>query len=250
MAVKKTPDTKKNKTKTRVSRSGAKKPVEKAPNNPVKPPTYSKSGPPPEKKPEKRTPVPKGQSRVGTQPSSVGRVHDVQANQATWRVKLQQSRVKFDDLQKEIYLNELADTGLKAKAAMAAGVAIQTVANHVKNDPEFAEQVGQAVDCFRDKVVEHHKNLLFEGEITRKYDKEGHLLEEKHSYPIRLIELELKRVDQEYRDKQTIDLNATAGGVLVAPPETTPERWIEQQEKANANKDVPDAIGSDKKETK
>ena len=119
-------------------------------------------------------------------------------------------------------------------------MAKQTILNHLENDPDFAELYEQAIDEYRDKVVDHHTDLLFDGEITKKFDKDGHCIEEKHSYPIRLIELELKRVDASYRDKQTIDLNNVGAGVLVAPPELTPEQWIKQQEAANENKKPPE----------
>jgi len=134
---------------------------------------------------------------------------------------------------------------------VSAGVflsAMQTVVNHLEIDPDFEKQRDEALEVYRDKVVMHHNKLLFEGEITQKFDNKGALIETKHTFPIRLIELELKRVEPAYRDKQTIDFGAGGGGELVAPPELTPAQWIEQQEKNNTEKKPPVTIEGDYKE--
>ena len=175
--------------------------------------------------------------RKGT--SSTGKVRNVRADQKNWRRKLQTSKLKFDDDQKNVYLAEIGEHGMKGRAARKAGVATATVGRHRENDPEFAEREAEALDDYRDRIVSHHRNLLLEGEITRKYSKDGELIEEKHTYPIRLIELELKRVDPSYREKQQIDLNAQGGGVLVAPADKTPEQWIAEQQAANEGKTKP-----------
>lgn len=172
--------------------------------------------------------------------STVGRVRDVPADQTNWRTKLQQSRIKFDDVQKEVFLTQYALHGLKMRAAAEATVNLSTVNGHIENDPDFAEAVLQAVATYRDKCVDHATDLLFDGEIHKSYDKDGNLLNEKHVYPIRLIELELKRVEPAYRDKQTIDVNTRGTGVLVAPAEVTPEDWVRREDSLNADKTVPD----------
>lgn len=177
--------------------------------------------------------------------SSTGKVVGVECDMTNWREKLKKSRIKFDDPMKVIYLAELAKHGMKGTAAEAAGVCPRLVRDHLKNDPDFAEKRDRALEKFRDKVISHHHKLLFEGEIHKTYNKDGDLIGEKHVYPIRLIELELKRQEPSYRDKQTIDLHAT-GGVLVAPAEQTPEDWIKQQEEANAKRAAPDTADGKK----
>lgn len=178
--------------------------------------------------------IPKGKSRKGTQPSSTGKVRNVKADQTTWRVKLQQSRLKFDDEQKALYLTELAQHGLKGRAAQAAGVCPNTVNMHADNDEDFSEARTLAIEEYRDKVVDHVGTLVLEGIEVRKYDKEGNLIEERRDFPIPLITLEARRVEPGYRDKQTIDLNTTgAGGVLLAPAGRSPEEAIKEGEAAN-----------------
>lgn len=165
--------------------------------------------------------------------STTGKVRNVKADQSTWRRQLQQSRIKFDDDQKGLYLKALAEHGRKGDAARAAGVSQQCVRDHLDNDPDFQEQAEEAMSCYRDRLVGHHQTLLFEGEIHRRFNKDGELIEERHVYPVRLIELELKRHEPEYRERQTIDLEGAGAGVLVAPAEMSPQEWIEQMQAEN-----------------
>lgn len=167
--------------------------------------------------------------------STTGEVINVKADQTNWRKKMQQARIKLDDEAKLIYVDKLAETGLKWVSSNAAGVAESTVTTHRKNDPEFDAAVIESLNSYRDKVVDHARTLIFEGEVTKRF-KNGECIEEKHTYPIRLIELELKRQEAEYRDKQTIDLNSQGGGVLIAPADKTPQEWIDEQRAANEEK--------------
>lgn len=183
----------------------------------------------------------RGESRKGTQPSNRGKVVNVRADQTNWRRKLAQSRIKFDDDQKEIYLEELSRHGMRGRSAKAAHVSPQTVINHLENDPDFAAAHAAAIEEYRDSVVDHATTLALDGITVKKYNKDGVLVEERQDYPIRLIELELKKVDPAYRDKQTVDLNH-AGGVMVAPPDITPEEWIRQQQEANAARQAPEGL--------
>lgn len=184
-----------------------------------------------------------GRKRVnpdGTRPSSTGKVRNVKADQSSWRKKLQTSRLKFDDDQKNTYLTELAKHSLKGRAAQAAGVSSSTIDNHRKNDPEFQEAEIQALAEYRDSIVEHLTTLAVEGIEVRRYNKDGDLIEERRDYPIRLIELEAKRVEPEYRDRSSVDLNTQGGGVLVAPAGQSVEDWVAEQKKLNAQRQKPE----------
>jgi len=165
-------------------------------------------------------------------PTTTGKPNPI-ADQTNWRNKLQQSRLKFDDGQKKVYCEALAEHGLKGRAAETAGVCRQLVANHLENDPDFLDAVSEAVDRYRDKRVEKAMELAFDGIEVKKYNKDGDLIETRRDHPIRLIEMELKRVEPGYREKQTVDMNFT-GGVLVAPAEMTPEDWIAAEQANNA----------------
>lgn len=63
----------------------------------------------------------------------------------------------------------------------------------------------------------------------------------------RMLELEAKRAEPGYREKSQVDLGGAIGGVLVAPPSTTPDQWVRDQQRSNEERDDPrkdpEAIG-------
>lgn len=162
-------------------------------------------------------------------PSSTGLVRNVPADMTNWREKVQLSRLKFDDIQKKIYLAALTETGLKGVACAEAGVSDNTVTKHMADDPDFAEAREMAITAYRDTIsaIVHH--LAVNGAKTRFLDAEGKMTSEKVEPCLRMIEMEAKRVNPEYRDKQTIDVNTNGGGVLIAPDDQTPDEWIKKQ---------------------
>ncbi|HVJ14541.1 MAG TPA: hypothetical protein VM686_03835 [Polyangiaceae bacterium] len=173
-----------------------------------------------------RAPKPKPPSKTGRRASSTGRSNPM-VDQDNWRVKVQQSRLKFDDEQKKIYLRELAEHSRKGDAANAAGVCMNLVRSHIANDPEFEAAVAKALDRYRDKIVAHHQRLTLEGytkPILGGQFKDVVVAEEK-IYPIQLLAMELRKVDHAYRDKETAS-RPDIGGVLVAPAEaSSAEDW-------------------------
>lgn len=140
----------------------------------------------------------------------------VQEPDGSWRVKIVSQREKLDDRAKGIFLEHYAEHGRIGHAAQAAGVTPQTVRRHMEVDPEFAEACLMAEHNYRDRLIEHHQNLIFEGQTKITYDRQGNVVSEEKVYPIRLIELELKKVDEGYRDKREVDMKVS-GGVLIAP---------------------------------
>lgn len=135
-----------------------------------------------------------------------------------WRTEIRMSRIKFDDKAKERFLLEYAKWGRMGEAAAAAGVSPQTVRHHMEEDEEFAEAFYMQEQEYTDKLIGHHQNLLFNGTTKKSYDRNGNLVSEETIYPVRLIELELKKHDKGYRDKQEVEINHT-GGVMIAPAE-------------------------------
>ncbi len=136
-----------------------------------------------------------------------------------WRTVIRMSRLKFGDREKEIFLIEYAKWGRMGESASAAGVSPQTVRKAIEDDEEFAEALYMQEEEYRDKLIGHHQDLVFNGTVKESYDRAGNLVSSETIYPIRLIELELKKHDKGYRDKQEIAINHS-GGVLVAPAET------------------------------
>jgi len=136
--------------------------------------------------------------------------------EGNWRVKIVSQREKLDDRAKGIFLEHYSEHARMGQAAQAAGVTPQTVRRHMEIDPDFAEACMMAEHNYRDRLIEHHQNLVFEGTTKITYDRQGNVVGEEKIYPIRLIELELKKHDEGYRDKREVDVKVS-GGVLVAP---------------------------------
>jgi hypothetical protein len=148
---------------------------------------------------------------------SVVEVEDPETGEITY--KLVSSIHKFDQEAKNIVISELANHGRIGTAARAAGVTIKTVKVHVKKDVEFAEMIMEATEVYKDKLINHHQKLVFDGTKKEHYDRNGKLVSTETVYPIPLIQMELRKHDEGYRDKREVSLDVR-GGVLVAPSET------------------------------
>lgn len=184
-------------------------------------------------------------------PSSTGKRRP-NVDQTNWRQQLQTSRIKFDDDMKNAYLHNLAECGRKGMAAAMTGVCRLTVNKHIENDPDFAESVDIVIELYNDSIGGEVKRRGCDGWLEAVYVKgvrsiepvlneDGSEMLNAEGKPIfrfvsvrkfsdRLLELEAKRVDPAYRDKQTIDLNTQGGGVLVAPAGMSAEEFIKHSE--------------------
>ena len=163
-----------------------------------------------------------------------------------WRTVIRMSRRKFHDDAKEVFLKEYAKWGRIGEAASAAGVSTQTVRKAMEDDADFGEAFLMQEQEYRDKLIGHHQDLLFNGTLKTSYDRNGQIISEERIYPIRLIEMELKKHDKGYRDKQEIEVTHS-GGVLVAPAETTTiDDWEARFGKAKDISPIVDAIESEK----
>jgi len=115
-------------------------------------------------------------------------------------------------------LEEYRKWGRMGESAAKVGVSTQCVRAHIHEDEEFAEALLIAEEEYREKLIGHQQDLVFNGTIKKSYDRNGNLVSEETIYPIRLIELELKKHDPGYRERQEVSVNHS-GGVLVAPAE-------------------------------
>ncbi len=163
-----------------------------------------------------------------------------------WRTVISMSRNTFDEEAKEVFLEEYVEHGRIGEAAMMAGTTGGTVRDHMKKDPVFGEAVMVAEQGYKDRLIAHHQNLLFNGTLKKSFDRNGNLVSEERVYPIRLIELELKKHDKGYRDKQEVEVTHT-GGVLVAPAEVASiDDW---ESRFNKAKDVTPELTEIEKST-
>jgi len=163
----------------------------------------------------------------------------------TWRRRIKMTRIKFDDKAKGIFLDQYRKWGRMGEAAASAGVSTQSVRKAINEDEEFAEALLMAEEEYQEKLIGHHQDLVFNGTVKKSFDRNGNLVSEETIYPIRLIELELKKHDKGYRDKQEVEVNHS-GGVLVAPAEMgSIDSW---EKKFGAMKDVTPDGDEDKED--
>lgn len=152
---------------------------------------------------------------------------------ANWRKRVREMQIKFDDDQKDIFLNELALHGKLALAATAANTLTQTVADHRKMDPEFDLACTMILQHLDEEVVAQIEREAREGFPEMSYDKDGNLVKEKRNYESGIRFAMMKKRDAGYQEKQSLDLNHK-GGVLVAPAGTDISAWVKAAEQARA----------------
>lgn len=174
----------------------------------------------------------------GTRPV---RITEIDPETGEWRTRIKMTRRKMLDPEKGVFLEEYQKWGRIGEASAAVGCTPETVRNEMKLDPEFAEMFLLAEEAYTDKLISHHQNLLFNGTIKKSYDRNGVLVSEEQIFPIPLIQMELKKHDKGYRDKQEIDVKVT-GGVLVVPAAiASVDDW---ETRFSVAKDVTPALGS------
>lgn len=145
---------------------------------------------------------------------------------ASWRVKAQESRLKFTDPLKQVFLAEFAKHGRLYTSADACDVSTHTVRYHLENDPDFAAQFEDAKQAYRDKVHRVVTLLAIDGldEPIIGGEFRDQVVAYKKVFATNLVMAEARRVDPGYKDQSTVDLNV-AGGVFVAPTQLTPTEW-------------------------
>lgn len=173
---------------------------------------------------------------------------EYQDEDGNWRKKVQMVKNKFDDRAKGIFLDEYRKWGRMGESAASAGFSTGTIRRHMEEDEEFGMAVLMAEEEYKEQLIGHHQDLIFNGTQKESYDRNGNLVSTETIYPIRLIELELKKHDPGYREKQEIAVNHT-GGVLVAPAETASiDDWEKRFSKAkNITPEIPQIEDEDGK---
>jgi len=169
-------------------------------------------------------------------------VIEEQDEDGTWRRRIKMDRIKFGDAEKGRFLDEYRKWGRMGESAASVGVSPQCVREHMAADEEFAEAMLMAEQEYQEKLIGHHQDLVFNGTIKKSYDRNGNLVSEETVYPIRLIEMELKKHDEGYREKQEMKVNHS-GGVLVAPAEMASiDDWEKRFAKAKDVSPMPEEI--------
>lgn len=164
------------------------------------------------------------------------------ADDTNWRIRIRNAgNIRFDDDAKRRFLEVFAKNNRKSHAAAAAGVCLQTVNNHIENDPEFAAAIENAIVEYRDRIMEHAQELMLEGTdvpLIGGKDKDE-VVAYKREYPTNLIAMEMRRVEPGFKDRSEIDLKG-GGGVLVVPANAASDEWQKIVEGRNADTVQPD----------
>jgi hypothetical protein len=135
--------------------------------------------------------------------------------------------LKFGDAAKVIYLETLRKFGQRASAAEVAGVSLQCVANHRKDDKEFAAAEELALKLRAEGIVQRLESEAVHGFFEPLFDKkgnailvkdhEGNLVQATHrKVETTLRAMVLKRYAHEYREVSEVN-HKHQGGVMVMP---------------------------------
>lgn len=210
---------------------------------------------------------PGGFNKDGSRNASTGPYRmDPPVDQNGWRRKVKQQKVKFDDVQKGIFLEAVSEHGRKGDAALTAGVCLETVRKHAKDDPDFSSAYEAALMHYRDRVAQEVHRRGVHGWREPVYQKGERVMEpwfddwgcrvldewgmpawrpaSVRKFSDRMLEMEAKRVDHAYRDK-TPEGGEGGGGVMVAPEQLSPEDWVRRQQEANEERPAPEGYGDD-----
>lgn len=147
-------------------------------------------------------------------------------------MRFRQSRTRFTDAKKQMFIDALATHGRNHAAAEAAGVTYETVRSHMKADTEFKNAVEEARAKFGEilEAEVHRRGVDGVNEPVYNY-KDGSVLGTVKKFSDKMLELSLKKNIAEYRDKSQVDMNMS-GGVLVVPTKSeSDEDWSKRHGK-------------------
>jgi hypothetical protein len=126
-----------------------------------------------------------------------------------------------------LFCEHLSILGRVTHAARASGISPLTVKAAEKNDPNFAEMVGLAQMEYRDKVAAEVYRRAIEGwdvPIIGGQWKDQVVAHERR-YSDRLLEMEAKRVDSGYREKQALNIGQAGGVIVINASPSEKEPW-------------------------
>mgnify|MGYP003636561500 CR=1 FL=1 len=186
------------------------------------------------KKPSSRTKKPSKTSEVAS---------ILKPDMSTWRLQLTDTKLKFDDEMKGLWLEAFAEHGRLYQACKDVGISYIVFSQHLTIDPGFAEMVATAKMAYRDTVVGHGMDLAMNGRVRKKYDKDGHLIQEETVYETGILMMEMKRVEPEYRERgEPAGDPGKKGGVIVVPPTVTIEEFLALETERVKTAQHPDEI--------
>lgn len=133
------------------------------------------------------------------------------------------------------FLKLYGETGVFFKSATAAGTSGNVVKAAMERDENFAEEVELARQKFADTIERAVFDRAVDG-VDEPVYYQGKEVGKVRKYSDSLAALVLKRHRPEYRERQTVDLNAS-GGVLLIPSskEVDPDEWEDSNRSGSAS---------------
>lgn len=128
-------------------------------------------------------------------------------------------------------LNHIVNYGVLCHACLSQGVSYRTFEALVKDYPGLKVIKEEAQALYRDKVSRAVHNRAIVGWLEPQFYK-GQFCGYVRKFSDRMLELQAKRVEPEYRDKSAVDVNVK-GGVLVVNPSDieNKEVWLDEMRK-------------------
>jgi hypothetical protein len=127
------------------------------------------------------------------------------------------------------FLRVLAETGMVKFACDSCGVVYQQVRRQIREDPEFAEEVEEANEQYKDTLeMEAHRRAVDGWNEPVYSQKLGVKIGTIRKFSDKLLELKLKRHVPEYRERKFEDQNVVAGVMVVGLVQNSPQAWVEQ----------------------
>jgi|CXWL01.1.fsa_nt_gi hypothetical protein len=164
-----------------------------------------------------------------------------------WRsIAQNRGTTSFNDKDKARFLKHYALHGRIGQAAAFAKVSRPTILAHRKADPDFDEACQQAWDAWKERVEMTAEKVAILG-VDRpimggKYKDE--VVAYERTYDSKILAMELKRVNPEYREKNELSVTLNAGvlAIPVLPTHKTAEealaQWDQQQRTEREQRDA------------
>lgn len=136
----------------------------------------------------------------------------------------------YDPVVRKRFLITLEKIGVLQTACKLHNVNRQTLFKAKREDPEFQEQIDEAIETYKALLEEEAHRRAVEGWDEPVYSQKlGRKIGHIRKFSDRLLELKLKRHIPEYRDKVSVDATVKAGIVVIPAhqKELTDEQWAE-----------------------
>jgi len=122
-------------------------------------------------------------------------------------------------------LNAISVCGVEYKAVQAHGLSTHAWFEMRRRIPEVQRLRELAFEVYRQRIELAISNRAIEGWLEPVYYN-GQLVGWKRKFSDSLLELQAKRHIPEYRDKHTVDLQVSAGALIIPAAAVSEEQWL------------------------